>query len=502
MSGKGIISNTNDTTNKNNEIQRYPNELVLMRKAVEASGEIVFMTDQEGIITYINPEFTRLYGYQGTEVVGKATPRILKSGMMTPQDYERFWEALLNKQIVKREFVNKCKEGNLVTIESSANPIIDENDRIIGFLAIQRDITDRKKAQEAIEAAHLFQQSIIDGIADPIMVIGTDYRVTLMNQAAQEFASLEQEPKSTSRCHKISHEREFPCDGLEHPCPLAQVKESGKTVIVEHRHYQANGESRLVEVVASPFWGTDGGFQGIIEVMRDITERIHDKEKLQQYTNRLRALAAQLAEVAETERKWLAQELHDQIGQNLTALGINLNIIRSQLPDTIGESIHFHLDDSVSLVEQTTERIRNVMADLHPPVLDDYGLVAALHWFAGQFTHRTGISVMIDGEEPAPRLGNRTENALFRIVQEAMTNVSKHAKATHVTLKVYADDKSFQLRVCDNGIGFDPTQNLEFHEGMGWGLLSMKERAEAVNGRFSIESVPGGGTSVIVELTP
>ncbi len=94
------------------ELEGVKAELITLRKAVEASGEVIFLTDREGIITYVNPEFTRLYGYHADEVVGRTTPRILKSGMMTAHDYEQLWETLLNKQVVKRDFINRCKAGD------------------------------------------------------------------------------------------------------------------------------------------------------------------------------------------------------------------------------------------------------------------------------------------------------------------------------------------------------------------------------------------------------
>ncbi len=130
------------------ERKQAEEELVQLRKAVEASGEVIFLTARDGIITFVNPEFTRLYGYSAAEVVGKATPRVLKSGVMKQEDYEGFWETLLNKQTVRGELVNKTKDGRLITIEGSANPILDEQGNIIGFLAIQRDITERKQAEE------------------------------------------------------------------------------------------------------------------------------------------------------------------------------------------------------------------------------------------------------------------------------------------------------------------------------------------------------------------
>ena len=485
------------------DTSKYPqdqSDLVRLRKAVEASGEVIFLTDEQGIITYVNREFTRFYGHSAEEVIGKTTPRVLKSGLMTTQEYARFWDTLLRKQVVKGEFVNRCKDGTLVTVEGSANPILDEEGNIIGFIAIQRDITERKRVKQALEEAHAFQQSIIDGVADPILVIGANYQVQLMNRAARDFAPSDRVLTQPLTCYQVSHGRETPCEGTAHPCALIQVRETSQIVALEHEHRAASGEARCVEVEASPLWGADGTFQGIIEVMRDITERKLAEDKLKRYTERLRALAVQLAEVAEAERKRLAQELHDQIGQNLTALGINLNIIRSQIPKEMTGSVHFHLDDSVTLIEQTTERIRDVMANLRPPVLDDYGFVAALRWFGEQFARRTDIAVSVDGEEPSPRLAARVENALFRIAQEALTNVAKHAQASRVTACVDLDSETLRVAITDNGIGFDSTQPLEYGEGKGWGLLSMTERAEAVGGRLVVESAPGQGTRVIVEV--
>ena len=475
------------------------NEWLSFRKAVEASGEVIFLTDREGVITYINPAFTKLYGYYAEEVVGKTTPRILKSGVMTEQDYEHFWETLLGAGVIRGEFINKCKDGRLVTIEGSANPILDERGNISGFLAIQRDVTESKQAREELKSAHVYQQSIIDGVAEPIMVIDTDYHVKLMNRAARRFSHRSVELSEPLFCYQVSHQRDTPCNGKEHPCPLHEASELNQTVTAVHEHYQADGEIRLVEVIAAPFFDTEGNLQGIIESMRDITEHKRAEEALLQYADRLRALAAQLAEVEEAERQRLSQELHDQVGQNLTALSLNLNIVRSLIPEE-AEEVHNRIEDSLSLVDQTTEKIRDVMANLRPPVLDDYGLVAALRWYAEQFTKRTDIAVTVEGNEPDPRLPQRIESALFRIAQEALTNVAKHAEASHAAVCVEVEDDIMRLVVADDGIGFDPTQQGENGEGQGWGLLTMTERAEAVGAHCQIESYPDRGTKIILEI--
>lgn len=216
----------------------------------------------------------------------------------------------------------------------------------------------------------------------------------------------------------------------------------------------------------------------------------------------LRALAMRLAEVQEVERQQLARELHDKIGQNLSALGFNLNFVRTRLPDTTVEakSVRSRLADSLALVEQMGEIIRDVMAELRPPVLDDYGLVDALEWYGDQFSARTGLAVRVRGAPLKPRLEASVENALFRIVQEALTNVAKHAQATQATILVEAVDSTVRLSIIDDGLGFEPAAANRPANRQHLGTLIMSERAKAVGGQCRVESAPGQGTSVIVEL--
>ena len=135
---------TRDITDR----KRVQEELFKLRKAVETSGEIIFMTDPKGTITFINPAFTQLYGYAAEEIVGKATARILKSGTTTDETYKLFWETILSRRVANGEMVNRTKDGRLLNIESSVNPVLDDEGNISGFLAIQRDATDRKEAEE------------------------------------------------------------------------------------------------------------------------------------------------------------------------------------------------------------------------------------------------------------------------------------------------------------------------------------------------------------------
>lgn len=224
-------------------------------------------------------------------------------------------------------------------------------------------------------------------------------------------------------------------------------------------------------------------------------------QEVQQQNERLRSLSARLVEAEDNERQRISRELHDQVGEGLTALGINLNIIRTKLPDQELDSVHHYLDDCFNLVEQTTDRIRDVMAELRPPMLDDYGLVATLGWYAEQFSARVGVDMRVTGDEPDPRLLSSVENALFRIATEALTNVAKHAQASQVTLTVDFDDELLRLTIADDGVGFDTNHPFHHDQERGWGLMTMSERAESVGGRCRIESnLEDGGTRVIAEV--
>ena len=164
--------------------------------------------------------------------------------------------------------------------------------------------------------------------------------------------------------------------------------------------------------------------------------------------------------------------------------------------------MHSRLHDTLVLLAETVERVRDVMSDLRPSVLDDYGLVAALRWYAGQFSLRTGIKVTLVGEELEVRLESYVESALYRIAQEALTNIAKHARASSAEIKWEQRERKLKLAISDDGVGFSHAAEREGRTVQGWGLLIMKERAEAlVGGTCTIGPGPEGGTVVMVEVT-
>lgn len=219
--------------------------------------------------------------------------------------------------------------------------------------------------------------------------------------------------------------------------------------------------------------------------------------------DRLRVMAARLAEVEEADRRLVVRALHDKVGQNLSALNLSLSAVREQvrsLPAEVAPLYQQRIDDALSLLRETAVRARDIMADLRPPVLDDYGLMAALRWYAEELECRFGLSVTVRGREPEPRLHSPIAIALLRIAQEALVNVALHADTAKAWVHVETAADSVRLRVEDHGAGFDPAAVAAQDERSRWGLLTIEERATAVGGHARIESQPGEGTRFTVEV--
>jgi PAS domain S-box-containing protein len=284
---------------------------------------------------------------------------------------------------------------------------------------------------------------------------------------------------------------------------IANWRESMEKAAPEHTDIEPS-ESRVTcndgKVRIAEIFGTRIGNQNLV-ILQDITGRKQAEGEILRQSRQLRALAARLAEVEESGREHLARELHDQVCQSLTALSLTLNLLQTQMPPKAAAKLRGRMAEAVALVEQIGETIRDVMAELRPPMLDDYGLLSALRWYGAKFSDKTGISVDVQGQKAAPRLAAPVELALFRIAQEAMANVAKHARATKILLIHAEDNGTLRLVVADNGVGFDQEQVGQPEGRHLWGLMTMSERAAAVGGRCRIESQPGQGTRVVVEVS-
>ena len=229
------------------------------------------------------------------------------------------------------------------------------------------------------------------------------------------------------------------------------------------------------------------------------TENARLFAEIKENRQQLRGLSRQLVDIQENQYKHLADELHDHIGQDLTAININLSLLEAMLPPEASEDLRTRIQKTTLLVEESVARMRNIMADFRPPMLDSSGLRAALFWYAEKFSHEMNIPVTVHDENmQGGRLPLDVETGLFRIAQEALLNAAKHAKAGKIDIRLTEEDQAFTLAIEDDGRGFDPKKVASPRPGH-WGLPIMRERAQAIQASIDIRSAPGQGTRIILK---
>ena len=261
------------------------------------------------------------------------------------------------------------------------------------------------------------------------------------------------------------------------------------------------GELRTYNLIASPLFDSHSSLAGRLILFHDITESKRaerERERLFDEVSasreRLRALSNQLVELQEAERRHLARELHDEIGQVLTGLQLTLESGRRLASDGARNK----LDEAQELVNNLVERVRELSLDLRPAMLDDLGLVPALTWYFERYTSQTDVAVDFAHTEVGGRFRPEVETATFRIAQEALTNVARHAGVRKATVGLWTRSSTLGVRVEDRGVGFDPDGALA--GGVSNGLLGMRERAELLGGRFTVKSAPGSGSVVTAQF--
>jgi signal transduction histidine kinase len=230
-----------------------------------------------------------------------------------------------------------------------------------------------------------------------------------------------------------------------------------------------------------------------IPLILSIVVITHQRDRRQ-----LRQLYMRLANVEDDERRALHSELHDQVGANLSALRLELDVAASLLSRNEASSAERHLGGAREVAAETIAMTRDLMADLRPPALDDFGLVAALRTLAESQSSRLNLQIDVAGDDVTPRPGRLVENSLFRIAQEAMMNAARHASATRVDVAFAERDDRVILTIRDDGVGFD--LDAPGTDPDHWGIKSMRERARAIGGVLYVETAPGAGTRVTAEV--
>jgi PAS domain S-box-containing protein len=269
---------------------------------------------------------------------------------------------------------------------------------------------------------------------------------------------------------------------------------------ITHRLLMTDGRIKHVHVRYETAYDEHGRPLRSTGTVQDISEQKQVEAELRGYAHRLREVSRRLAQVQEMERRQVAGELHDSMGRDLTALAINLDLIRAQLPAQVLAGVEERLDDAQALVGAAMQNVRSVVAGLRPALLEEWGLLPALRWYAVEFSKRAAIpvDVVITGQEA--RLPDEAELALFRVAQEALLNCTKHARASRIDISLEMIPGRATLTITDDGAGFI-VENLDSgRRTPGLGLALMHERMEAVGGRLRMVSSPGRGTRITAAI--
>ena len=457
------------------------------RDLVESSHDLICTHDLGGHLLSVNEAAVRLTGYPREALLRMSMADLLTSG--SRDLFAAYLREIQDQGVASGVMRIRTARGesrwweyrNTLRTQGVGAPLVR---------GMAHDITERKQAEDALRASEAWFRTLADSTPVGIFIYQGE-RLVYANRAAETLSGY-----AAAEAHGM------PFWDLAHPEHPELVRERGLArqagAAVSDRYemkiMRKDGEGRWIDFAAGAIqWK---GRPAIIGTAVDITERKQIEQQLRDYWDQLRATSRRLAEVEETERRNIHRELHDRVGQNLAALNINLNLIRSQLPQDSLLEVGTRFREVQRVLEETAVQIRNVMADLHPPALEEYGLLAALRSYVEASGDRFSIPVTVQGKEPVPRLPRAAEMALFRVAQAALANVLAHARAHGVGIVLAGDPGRVTLSVVDDGVGFD----LAAQRRPSWGLAIMRERAEAIGATFRVDSAPGRGTRIVVEI--
>ena len=336
--------------------------------------------------------------------------------------------------------------------------------------------------------------SIIDALPFYVLLVDAHHYILQANRAVRKHLGLKPEDIVGKYCPKVIH-------GLDEPfyaCPLEEAVEKDQPVEIEAFDPESG---RWINSAIYPTQGlTRDGKRIYFHMVIDITDRKQTEERLRASRDQLRSLSAHLESVREEERKKIAHDLHDETSQIITSLTALLEAAVSKLPTSANQS-RVLLNKAQELSIQILDQIHKLIYQLRPTIIDDLGLAAAIRWLAESNLEVAGIEANLKVIGQELRLTPELEITLFRVIQEAISNIVRHAHAKSVDVRLYFKKRIIRLRVRDDGCGFDVDEAITSKDRpRGLGLLGMKERIGLVNGTMNIRSRPGGGTEVDIEI--
>jgi PAS domain S-box-containing protein len=457
---------------------------------METSTDSIYVLDAEGNLLEANAAFLRQRGYTAAEVTGLNVAdwdvRWTRSELQ-----KRFRELAGSSDVFETR--HRCKDGSLFDVEVNAASV-----RIGGkhlFFCVTRDITGRKKAERALRESETRFRELAENIREVFWM--SDPENTRMLYISPAYETIWGRPRDTLYSSPASWMEAIHPEDLARLAQIRAARSAGEPHDNTYRIVRPDGSIRWIRDRGFPVRNEKGEVVRFAGIAEDITATKCVEEELQQANTQLRVLSRRLFEVRDEERRHLARELHDEIGQALTAAKINVSSVQAAK----NGDHSLRLQETTALLDNLLRQIRQISLDLHPSLLDDLGLAAALRSLLDQQARRAGLRAQFCAAQLADNIGPAIETTAFRIAQEAITNILRHANAGFVSVHLRTETGELRMKIVDDGRGFDLAE-IEGHtcpDG-GFGLMGMRERAASVGGRVQIVSSPRTGTTVEVSL--
>ena len=466
-----------------------------LRGLYDVSPLGIALTDMQGRYIEFNHTFADICGYPADEL------RELDYWTLTPKEYEvPELRQLDNLQRTGRygpyekEYIRK--DGQRVPVRLHGALIMPQEGQQYIWSMVE-DITVQRQEHEHLDA-------INRELRESENKLSAIYEGALDGIALMDLQSMRFYSGNPALCNMLGYRSEeftgMKVADIHRPADLAWIMEDIQKRMRGEIDLNVNipvlrrdGSVLYVDIKSTAV--TIGGKAYMLGVFRDASHRRKVEKELREYQQSLRDLAAQGAALRESELKHVAREVHDELGQILTALRMDISLLRIQFGAHDAELMP-KVMDMLILVDKAIQCARDVTTNLHPPALD-MGLVSAINWLAGEFTRRTAIPCKVQIQEEPGSLEDAAILTLFRIVQESLTNITRYAKAAAVEINLDKCDQFIIVSIKDDGIGFD-CQIMPVMKT--YGLMGMKERALAAGGKVEVSSIPGRGTTVLVEI--
>lgn len=474
------------------QIRSHEKQLELIYDTVE---DVIYLYDvQEGNqfqFVSVNHSFLKVTGLEKNQVVGKYVQEVIPEPSLSLV-LQKYHEAIQVRGTVVWEeetpYPNGVKTGVV-----SVTPIFDSNGNCVQLVGSVHDITERKRVERELAYSENRLRTILDTEPDCIKLLDKECRLIEMNPAG--LAMIEADNLEAVKGAPMIQLINPPYRRLF----LQFVKEvfNGQQKKIEFEITGFKGTTRWLETNAVPFRNANGEIVAILGVTRDITPNKENEKKLHQLNIRLRELTAHLEDIREEERIKMAREIHDELGQQLTAIKMDVSWVQKQEGVKKDKVLQTKLQETEGLLSNVINTVRQLAAELRPSMIDDLGLQDALQWQAQEFTRRYGIKCSFKTNNDRFVIESKTAIALFRIFQEALTNILRHAQAKSVESRLTILKDSLTLEVADDGIGIDK-KKLSNKKTLG--LLGMEERALMLNGTFKVTSEIKKGTTITITV--